>query len=64
MSADYLLSCAVCYGDPNSLMMQGLNWGIFVLLGVTTFVLAGFAAFFVQLARRSRLAETQENRDF
>ena len=34
-------------------MAQGMNWGIFSLLGIIVFVLAGVAGFFVYLANRS-----------
>jgi maltodextrin utilization protein YvdJ len=36
-------------------MAIATNMGIFLMLGVTTAVLAGFAAFFIHLARRARL---------
>ncbi len=55
-----LLACTVCFGDPNSQQAQAQNFGIFVLLGVTGFVLAGFAAlgiYFVRRARRYRAVE-------
>jgi hypothetical protein len=34
-------------------MAQGMNWGIFTLLGVVVTVLGGIAAFGIYLARRS-----------
>jgi hypothetical protein len=34
-------------------MAQGMNWGIFSLLGIVVIVLAGVASFFVYVARRS-----------
>jgi hypothetical protein len=49
------LACPVCFGQSDSPMAQGVNMGIFVLLGVVVAVLAGFAAFFVYLARRARV---------
>jgi hypothetical protein len=49
------LACPVCFGQSDSPMAQGVNMGIFFLLGVIGVVLAGFAAFFVYLARRSRM---------
>ena len=48
------LACPVCFGQSDSPMAQGVNMGIFFLLGVVGCVLAAFAAFFVYLARRSR----------
>lgn len=46
-------ACAICYGEPESPMAQGLNWGIFVLLTTVMLVLGGIAGFFIFLARRS-----------
>jgi hypothetical protein len=40
-------------------MAQGMNWGIFTLLGVVGLVLGGFAAFFIFLARRSAAVAAQ-----
>lgn len=48
-----LLACAACYGQSDSPMAAGMNWGILSLLAVVAVVLAGVAAFFVYLARRS-----------
>jgi uncharacterized membrane protein len=48
-----LLACAACYGQSDSPMAKGMNAGIASLLVVVGVVLAGFAAFFVFLARRS-----------
>jgi hypothetical protein len=48
-----LRACAVCYGQTDSPLAQGLNWGIFSLLVVVASVLGGFAAFFVYLAKRA-----------
>ena len=49
------LACPVCFGQSDSPMAQGVNMGIFFLLGVVGVVLAGFAVFFVYLARRARM---------
>jgi heme/copper-type cytochrome/quinol oxidase subunit 2 len=48
-----VLACAACYGQDSGPMAQGMNWGIFSLLGVIVSVLAGVAGFFIYLARRS-----------
>ena len=47
-------ACAVCSGDPNSKMMQGMNSAIFVLLGFIGFLLVSFGAFFLNFKSRSR----------
>ena len=56
------LACATCYGQSDSLMAQGMNWGIMVLLGFIGVVLSGVTAFFVVVARKS--AALPEDRDF
>jgi len=48
-----LWACAACYGQSNSAMARGMNWGIFSLLAVVVTVLGGISTFFVYLARRS-----------
>ena len=46
-------ACAACYGQSDSPLAAGMNWGIMTLLGMIVLVLGGVAAFFVFLARRS-----------
>ncbi len=48
-----LLACSACYGQSDSAMAKGMNWGILTLLAVIVSVLGGIAGFFVFLARRS-----------
>ena len=50
------LACPVCFGQNDSPMAWGVNMGVFAMLAMTGGVLAGFAAFFVHLMRRARLA--------
>lgn len=47
-----LFACATCFGKSDSPMAQGMNWGIFTLLGVIVTVLAVIAGFFIYLIRR------------
>lgn len=54
------LACAVCLGATDSPLRTGMDWGILALLGITGFVLACFASFFVYLARQARAAEVRE----
>jgi maltodextrin utilization protein YvdJ len=56
-----VLACAVCFGQSDAPMAVATNMGIFLMLGVTTAVLAGFAVFFVHLARRARLFAGDDN---
>lgn len=46
-------ACATCFGQSDSRMAVGMNWGIFALLVVVTCVLSAFACFFVYLSRRA-----------
>ena len=45
-------ACAACYGQSDSPMAAGMNWGIATLLAMIIFVLGGVAGFFVFLIRR------------
>ena len=47
------LACAACFGRSDSKLAEGMNWGIFSLLGVVIFVLGWVAAFFIYLAKRA-----------
>ena len=47
------LACAACYSRADGPMVDGMNWGIFTLLGVIVPVLGGFLAFFIYLIRKS-----------
>ena len=55
------LACPICFGDPDSPIVQGANWGVFTLLGVTGGVLSGFVGFFFHLMKRSRQALGHES---
>lgn len=46
-------ACAACYGQSDSPLAAGMNWGILSLLGMIVMVLGGIAAFFIFLAKRS-----------
>ena len=60
-SPDSLWACAACYGQSDSPMAHGLNWGIFSLLLVVVLMLGGIASFFVYLARRSAALSSGAN---
>ena len=57
------LACSVCFGQSDSPMAWGTNMGIFFMLGLTVFVLAGFASFFIYLMRRAKLVDTDRSTD-
>ena len=56
------LACPVCFGQSDSPMAAATQMGVFFMLGVTVLVLAGFAAFFVHLMRREKLAAAADER--
>ena len=47
-----MLACSVCFGASDSPLAKGASIGVFFMLGVTFFVLAGFGAFITYLFRR------------
>ena len=51
-----LRACTACFGQSDSPLAQGMNWGILSLLATIVTVLAAFVAFFVFLARRAATA--------
>ena len=51
-----LFACAVCLGNTNSSLRDGMNAGILALLGFAMFMIVSFAAFFVYLWRKSKAA--------
>ena len=54
------LACPVCFGAPDSPQVKGAQMGILALLGVTVVMLGAFAAFFLYLRRRLRVADIME----
>ncbi len=46
-------ACAACYGKSDSKLAEGMNAGIFTLLGVIGMVLFAIAGFFVFIVRRA-----------
>ena len=57
-------ACATCFGASDAPMAQGMNAGIFALLGVIGFVLMGVVLFFGYLAWRvSRLGNSELDGD-
>ncbi len=57
LSAQPVLACSVCYGDPNSAMSEGARAGVLVLLGVVGTVLTGLASLLVFWMRRAAKLE-------
>lgn len=53
-----LWACTACYGQSDSPLAEGMNWGILTLLGVVLCVLTGITSFFVYIAKRSPTDKT------
>jgi hypothetical protein len=51
-----LWACTACFGQSDSPLAAGMNWGILTLLATIVTVLGAFIAFFVFLARRAATA--------
>ena len=48
------MACTTCFGATiDSPMADGMNWGIFTLLGVVGTVLASFLTFLIYIIRKS-----------
>jgi hypothetical protein len=54
------LACPVCFGQSDSPMALGINYGIYLMLGVIVFLWVAFASFFIYLKRRASLVEAGE----
>ena len=52
------LACPVCFGQNDSPLALGINYGILVMLGFIGSLLLAFATFFIYLMRRARLVES------
>ena len=55
------LACPVCFGDNNSSLTIAMRAGIWMMLALVAVVLGSFAAFFIYLMRRARLAAQIES---
>jgi hypothetical protein len=49
-----LVACTICFGNADSPLLDAAQIGVLTMAGVTVCVLAGFAGWFVRLARLSR----------
>lgn len=56
LPAHSALACAACYGQSDSPLAAGMNWGIFSLMAVIGCVLGGIATFFIFLAKKAAAA--------
>ena len=56
-----LFACAACYGKSDSPLAQGMNWGIFTLLGILTPVLGCFAFCFIRMIHKEEASHKENN---
>jgi hypothetical protein len=56
-----VLACAACYGQSDSPLAAGMNYGILSLLGIVGVVLGGIATCFFRMARRQAAVSSQES---
>jgi hypothetical protein len=51
------LACPVCFGQNDSPLALGINYGILAMLGIIVAFWIAFGSFFIYLARRARRVE-------
>jgi len=56
-----VLACPVCFGQNDTAMGNAIKAGVILMLVLVGLVLAGFAAFIVQLNRRARMFAEQSD---
>ena len=56
-----LSACAVCFGDPESPMVQGMNDAILFLLCVTALVLSFVGYMIYTIRKRAIRIESEDN---
>jgi len=58
-----VLACAVCLGNTQSSLRDGMTMGILALLGFAGFMIVSFAVFFIYLARKAKAASASQERN-
>lgn len=48
-------ACSVCFGAAESPLVDGINYSILFMVGLTYTTLGGFIAFFIYLRKREKL---------
>jgi hypothetical protein len=56
-------ACAVCIGNTQSSLVDGMNAGILALLSFAAFIIVSFAVFFVYLWRKAKSVESSHEGD-
>lgn len=60
LATDGARACQSCFGAEDSPLIDGARLGVYVLGGLTLCVQVAFAAFFLYLRRRSKIAADLE----
>ncbi len=47
-------ACGTCFGDPSAPAVQGMNWAIITLLGITGGVLGGVISAIVAIGKKTK----------
>lgn len=55
------LGCATCYGQSDSNLAKGMNWGILTMIFVVYLVIFSIIGFFVFVVRRSAPASVGDS---
>ena len=50
-------ACPVCFGENDSPLALGINYGILAMLGVIGVLWVAFGSFFIYLYRRARIVQ-------
>ena len=56
-----VFGCATCYGQSDSNLAKGMNWGIITMIFVVYLVIFSIIGFFVFVVRRSALAGVEDS---
>jgi hypothetical protein len=51
-------ACPVCFGENDSPLALGINYGILAMLGIIVGLWVAFGSFFLYLRRRARMVES------
>ena len=54
LASESATACAVCYGDPNSPLVQSANTAVFFMLGIVAVMLSSFGGLFLFWRRNSK----------
>ena len=56
-----VLGCATCYGQSDSDLAKGMNWGIITMIFVVYLVVFSIIGFFIFIVRRSASTNLEDS---